>query len=122
MEWVRGFVGYEFVWELELRVRNDSAPPARLEDKEKLGWSTWLGGAQAGAQVGVRAGAARLGGHTTSDAAEDYAIGMVFEPEEYVGRRQSNPFAASTSTVTSTTAASYSGHYSPVNAAVSQSI
>lgn len=37
VEWVRGFVGYEFVWEVELRVHNDSTPPARLEDKEKLG-------------------------------------------------------------------------------------
>jgi type VI secretion system ImpH/TssG family protein len=27
VEWVRGFVGYEFVWEVELRVRNDSTPP-----------------------------------------------------------------------------------------------
>jgi type VI secretion system protein ImpH len=77
VEWVRGFIGYEFVWEVELRVRNDSAPPARLEDKEKLGWSTWLGGS-AGAGLGVVAGRPALN-------APDYAVGMVFEPEEYIG-------------------------------------
>ena len=92
VEWVRGFVGYEFVWEVELRVRNDSAPPARLQDKEKLGWSTWLGGSEAG-------GAALTAGpHKTATATETatatstataigYAVGMVFEPEQYVGRR-----------------------------------
>lgn len=65
VEWVRGFIGYEFVWELELRVRIDSAPPARLDGTEKLGWSTWLGDADAGGR--------------------DHAVGMVFEPEHYVG-------------------------------------
>jgi type VI secretion system protein ImpH len=68
VEWVRGFVGYEFVWEVELRVRNDSTPPARLEDGEKLGWSTWLGGAE-------RA------------PATDCSVGMVFEPEQYARSR-----------------------------------
>ena len=110
VEWVRGFIGYEFVWELELRVRNDSAPPARLEDKEKLGWSTWLGGAQAGA--------ARLGGNTGGNSDADYAIGMVFEPEEYVGRRQSTPAFSAASTAT----ASNSGHNRPANVAVPQPI
>ncbi|MDM0112105.1 type VI secretion system baseplate subunit TssG [Variovorax sp. J22R133] len=78
VEWVRGFVGYEFVWEVELRVRNDSAPPARLEDKEKLGWSTWLGEAAGGAQATRRPSGA---------PAVDYAVGMVFEPEQYIGTR-----------------------------------
>jgi type VI secretion system protein ImpH len=73
VEWVRAFVGYEFVWELELRVRNDSTLPARLEDKERLGWSTWLGGSEAAASG-------------TADSA-GRAIGMVFEPEHYVGAR-----------------------------------
>lgn len=66
VEWVRAFVGYEFVWEVELRVRNDSTPPARLEDGEKLGWSTWLGGAEGSAP------------------AAECSVGMVFEPEQYV--------------------------------------
>ena len=38
VEWVRGFIGYEFVWEVELRVSHQSAPPARLGDAERLGW------------------------------------------------------------------------------------
>lgn len=80
VEWVRGFIGYEFVWEVELRVRNDSAPPARLEDTQKLGWSTWLGGSEA-AGAGL---AARPAG---APAAPDYAVGMVFEPEQYAGER-----------------------------------
>ena len=77
IEWVRAFVGYEFVWEVELRVRSDRAPPARLDDREKLGWSTWLGGTEAaGGGLGVEA-----------SRASDYAVGMVFEPEEYVGKQ-----------------------------------
>ncbi|HUD32362.1 MAG TPA: type VI secretion system baseplate subunit TssG [Variovorax sp.] len=82
VEWVRGFVGYEFVWELELRVRDDSLPPARLDDAERLGWSTWLGGCTAA-------------GHGPGDRpshvamAPDHAVGMVFEPEHYIGRRGS---------------------------------
>ncbi|MET3494821.1 type VI secretion system protein ImpH [Variovorax boronicumulans] len=75
VEWVRGFVGYEFVWEVELRVRNDSTPPARLDDTEKLGWSTWLGGSEG---RGVAPNAAQ---------AADYTVGMVFEPEQYIGAR-----------------------------------
>ncbi len=61
VEWVRAFVGYEFAWDVELRVRKDSVPPARLEDSGRLGWSTWLGG--------------------EARAAVDFAVGMVFEPE-----------------------------------------
>lgn len=30
VEWVRGFIGYEFVWELELRVRTDNAPATQI--------------------------------------------------------------------------------------------
>jgi type VI secretion system protein ImpH len=87
VEWVRGFIGYEFVWEVELRVRNDSAPPARLDENEKLGWSTWLGGS-AGAGLGGVAGRPAPNVH-------DYAVGMVFEPEEYMGAR----YRASAATV-----------------------
>ncbi|MGJ7578662.1 type VI secretion system baseplate subunit TssG [Variovorax sp. RHLX14] len=61
VEWVRAFVGYEFVWDVELRVRRDDVPPARLDESQRLGWSTWLG----------------------DDAGEPrgHAVGMVFEPE-----------------------------------------
>ncbi|MEJ8810709.1 type VI secretion system baseplate subunit TssG [Variovorax ureilyticus] len=80
MEWVRGFIGHEFVWEVELRVRNDSTPPARLEDKEKLGWSTWLGGSEG-------TGARFAAGSQRTAAAKNYAVGLVFEPEQYIGVR-----------------------------------
>ncbi|CAJ0803543.1 hypothetical protein LMG19083_03904 [Ralstonia psammae] len=61
IEWVRSFVGYEFVWEVELQVIPDSAPPVVLGSSERLGWSTWLG-----------------------EPDQDRAItGMVFEPEQY---------------------------------------
>ena len=88
VEWVRGFVGFEFVWEVELRVRNDSTPPARLEDTEKLGWSTWLGGAEG-------FGAARAAS-PAREAAPDlgFTVGMVFEPEQYVGSRYRDPVSA----------------------------
>ena len=62
VEWVRAFVGLEFGWDLELRVRNDQVPPARLDDARELGWSTWLGGAEAAGRAG-------------------WTLGMVFEPE-----------------------------------------
>jgi len=62
VEWVRSFVGYEFVWEVELQVIPDSAPTAILGSQERLGWSTWLG-----------------------EPGRNHAItGMVFEPEQYV--------------------------------------
>lgn len=79
VEWVRGFVGFEFVWEVELRVRKDSAPPARLDEREKLGWSTWLGGS--GAAIGDAAT-----GFPSPDAPSEHAVGLVFEPEQYVGK------------------------------------
>ncbi|MFS2047793.1 type VI secretion system baseplate subunit TssG [Variovorax sp. Varisp41] len=69
VEWVRAFVGHEFAWDVELRIRRDSRPPARLEALRRLGWSTWLGGDEA--------------------ACGDYTVGMVFEPERYMGTAES---------------------------------
>ncbi|WP_233235301.1 type VI secretion system baseplate subunit TssG [Bordetella sp. LUAb4] len=43
IEWVRAFVGHEFEWELELRLKPDSAPPAVMGSTQRLGWSGWLG-------------------------------------------------------------------------------
>jgi len=80
-EWVRGFVGYEFAWEVELRLRIDSAPPARLEDEGRLGWSTWLGGSQRHGRHGRHGTPGDL--DRPANAA-DYAVGMVFEPERYI--------------------------------------
>ena len=59
--------------------RNDSAPPARLKDREQLGWSTWLGNSE-GAGLGV---VARKNARTAGAKFPDYAVGMVFEPEQY---------------------------------------
>lgn len=61
VEWVRAFVGYEFVWELELRIKAQSAPPAVIGGPERLGWSAWLGQSPTGEPI----------------------TGMRFEPEQY---------------------------------------
>ncbi|CAN5703791.1 N/A [soil metagenome] len=71
VEWVRAFVGYEFVWEVELRVRSDGVAPTRLGEQQRLGWSTWLGSAS------IDDAAAPF------DAGAGYAVGMVFEPESH---------------------------------------
>jgi hypothetical protein len=73
----RAFVGHEFAWELELRVRRDNAPPARLEDKQKLGWSTWLGTASG------------------TGRPDDYTVGLQFEPERYLAAAKSAKSAKS---------------------------
>ncbi len=62
VEWVRAFIGYEYVWEVQLVVRRDAAAPARLGGGERLGWSTWMGRASAPEDV----------------------TGMIYEPENYV--------------------------------------
>lgn len=43
VEWVRAFVGYELEWELELRIKPQSAPPAVMGGQQRMGWSGWLG-------------------------------------------------------------------------------
>ncbi|UXU85756.1 type VI secretion system baseplate subunit TssG [Burkholderia sp. S-53] len=43
VEWVRTFVGHEFQWELELRIKPQGAPPAVIGGAQQLGWSGWLG-------------------------------------------------------------------------------
>jgi len=62
VEWVRAFIGHEFEWELELRIRPHSAPPAVLGGAQQLGWSGWLG----------------------RSPSDEPVTGMRFEPEEYV--------------------------------------
>lgn len=61
VEWVRAFVGYEFVWELELRINAQSATPATIGGPERLGWSGWLGRSPSGKPI----------------------TGMRFEPEQH---------------------------------------
>lgn len=62
VEWVRAFVGFEYVWDVELVVRAGAAPPARIGADERLGWSAWLGNGRAA----------------------EASTGMIFEPEQYV--------------------------------------
>jgi type VI secretion system protein ImpH len=62
VEWVRAFVGYEYVWEVELVILREEAPPARLGGEERLGWSSWMGSAMN----------------------SDTVTGMVYEPENYL--------------------------------------
>ncbi len=61
VEWVRAFIGYEYVWELELRIKAQGAPPAVIGGPERLGWSGWLGTSPTGEPI----------------------TGMRFEPEQY---------------------------------------
>ncbi|SAK88406.1 type VI secretion protein [Caballeronia calidae] len=62
VDWVRSFVGYEFEWELELRILSESAPAAKIGGPQQLGWSGWLGCSSDGQPV----------------------TGMRFDPERYV--------------------------------------
>jgi type VI secretion system protein ImpH len=75
VDWVRTFVGYEFEWELELRIRSQSAPPAVVGGPQQLGWSGWLG-------------------HSPSEA---WITGMRFEPERYLEKITRNTRGASVS-------------------------
>jgi len=42
IEIVRSFIGFEYVWEVELLIRSDAAPQAQLGNGTQLGWSTWM--------------------------------------------------------------------------------
>ena len=61
IQWVRAFVGREFQWELELRIKPHSAPPAVMGGPQQLGWSGWLG----------------------RSPSQEPITGMRFEPEQY---------------------------------------
>lgn len=62
---VRSFIGFEYIWEVELLIKRSAASASRLGDTTQLGWSTWM---EAGALA----------------AASDTPVsGMVFEPESY---------------------------------------
>jgi type VI secretion system protein ImpH len=65
IEIVRSFVGFEYVWEVELLIRSDAAPQAQLGNGTQLGWSTWM------ASDGPRA------------AQSAPVTGMILEPEGY---------------------------------------
>jgi type VI secretion system protein ImpH len=65
IEIVRSFVGFEYVWEVQLLIRSDAAPQAQLGSDTQLGWSTWM------STDGLRA------------AQTAPITGMIFEPESY---------------------------------------
>ncbi len=69
VEWVRAFVGFEYAWEIRLLVKPHAAPPARADDAQCLGHSTWLGEAIGEAPV----------------------TGMIFAPEHYRQGRAGDP-------------------------------
>lgn len=62
IECVRTFVGREFSWQLDLKIRPQSATPSVMGDSHQLGWSTWLG----------------------ESPGDQPVQGMLFEPESYV--------------------------------------
>ena len=62
IEIVRSFIGFEYLWEVELLIDSIAAPRCRLGDTTQLGWSTWM------ASEGVSCGP---------------VTGMLFEPESY---------------------------------------
>ncbi|TDK61301.1 type VI secretion system baseplate subunit TssG [Sapientia aquatica] len=66
VEWVRAFIGLEFAWDIELKIKPESAPAARIGDNERLGWSTWL----------------------SNDRLNEPITGMIFEPETYVANER----------------------------------
>jgi type VI secretion system protein ImpH len=65
VEIVRSFIGFEYVWEVELLIRSDAAPQAQLGDGTQLGWSTWMSS------------------NVPRVEASPPVTGMVFEPESY---------------------------------------
>jgi len=63
VELVRSFIGFEYVWEVELLIQGDTAPASVLGGSTQLGWSTWM---------------------SQETAAMPQAVtGMVLEPENY---------------------------------------
>jgi type VI secretion system protein ImpH len=68
IEFVRVFTGREYSWELELRLKPQSATPVVMGGPQQLGWSSWLG-----------------------HSPEEWPItGMRFEPENYVRQLRQN--------------------------------
>ncbi|BDT67982.1 hypothetical protein os1_21630 [Comamonadaceae bacterium OS-1] len=71
---VRSYIGFEYVWEVELLVRRDTAPATRLGDSTQLGWSTWMG-------------------NESSAHSERAITGMIFEPESYASHYRATHLA-----------------------------
>lgn len=67
IELVRSFIGFEYVWEVELLIDRSAAPASTLGGNTQLGWSSWLGTQTAPRTPGQSAPIS----------------GMVLEPEMY---------------------------------------
>jgi type VI secretion system protein ImpH len=80
VEAVRAFVGFEYAWDVELRVLPHEVPVARLGGTERLGWSSWLAGRR-----------------TPTD---ESIAGLVFSPEDYLARPAPSRRAATHETST----------------------
>ncbi|QDL54671.1 type VI secretion system baseplate subunit TssG [Rhodoferax aquaticus] len=83
IELVRSFIGFEYVWEVELLVDRQAAPASTLGGTTPLGWSSWLGGSDDHVQ-----------GHKDKSSQLQSALrdpqsaisGMVLEPEHYASQ------------------------------------
>jgi type VI secretion system protein ImpH len=62
VEIVRSFIGFEYVWQVELLIDRAAAPRSQLGDSTQLGWSTWMAG---------------------EGVSREAVAGMAFEPEGY---------------------------------------
>jgi type VI secretion system protein ImpH len=40
--WVRNYLGDELLWDVNLVLRKEEAPPLKLGEEAQLGWTTWL--------------------------------------------------------------------------------
>ncbi len=40
--WVRNYIGDELLWDVNLVLRKEEAPPLKLGEGSQLGWTTWL--------------------------------------------------------------------------------
>lgn len=82
IEWVRAFVGFEYLWDIEPLVQRGTAPSVVLGGEQRLAWSTWMGDPSAGSTPGEQA-----------------ISGMVIEPEGYahsIMPARAKPHTAST--------------------------
>lgn len=43
LDWVRRYVGIEYIWRLRLVLAESAVPDARLAGNSQLGWTSWLG-------------------------------------------------------------------------------
>jgi type VI secretion system protein ImpH len=52
LDWVRTYIGIEFIWDVRLVLRADEVPSTTLDKTTRLGWATWLGSNPSGKDRG----------------------------------------------------------------------